>query len=44
MRPEQRKRATRAVQGWGRGRARRLPAKQSAPPAGQDQPIQPALF
>jgi DNA repair photolyase len=34
MTPEQRKRATRAVKGWGRSRARQSPSKQGAPRAG----------
>jgi DNA repair photolyase len=49
MRPEQRKHATRAVQGWGRGRANRPtssgPARPPpASPAPQQVVVQPSLF
>jgi DNA repair photolyase len=41
MRPEQRKHATRAVKGWGRGRGRRSVPKETLPPA---KPVQSSLF
>jgi DNA repair photolyase len=41
MRPEQRKQATRAVKGWGRGRARRPAPREITPPA---KPVQSPLF
>jgi DNA repair photolyase len=45
MRPEQRKHATRAVKGWGRGRARKPVAEQAVPfSPGAVQPTQPSLF
>jgi len=50
MRPEQRKHVTRAVKGWGRGRANRSRAErseqQARPPATRsvDPPAQPSLF
>jgi len=44
MRPEQRKRVTRALKGWGRSRARRSADKESTPLTKQSESIQSPLF
>jgi DNA repair photolyase len=43
MRPEQRKHATRALKGWGRGRASRKPAPRTGP-VRQTSPVQQSFF
>ncbi|HEY4777981.1 MAG TPA: radical SAM protein [Solirubrobacterales bacterium] len=44
MQPAQRKHTTRALEGWGRGRARTTPPPRATPRPGPEEPSQGALF